>query len=165
MLKDSTVQEDEGVECLFLGGGGDVPVENEVVEEGGNGIGSEGFGRFSGSFEGETEVVGDPLAVCFFGGDSLPGHDSCLAFFSFSPGAVSRPSTDQRTQHRPPESHAHRPAVDARAESPEFLDGLLRAGNDNGVKAEEKTGQGGGQGPEDKSCLHNARDVFRIIPG
>jgi len=74
MLKDSTVQEDEGVECLFLGGGGDVPVENEVVEEGGNGIGSEGFGRFSGSFEGETEVVGDPLAVCFFGGDSLPGE-------------------------------------------------------------------------------------------
>ena len=30
MLEDGTVQEDEGVEGLFLGGGGDVPLENEV---------------------------------------------------------------------------------------------------------------------------------------
>ena len=68
------MEEDKGVEGLFLGGRGDVPVENEVVEEGGDGIGSEGFWGFSFLFEGEAEVVGDPLAVCFFGGDGLPGE-------------------------------------------------------------------------------------------
>jgi hypothetical protein len=78
VLEDGTVKEDKGVEGLFLGGGCDVPVENEVVEEGGDGIGPEVFRGFSVLFTSETEVVGDPLAVCFFSGDGLSGEAKCF---------------------------------------------------------------------------------------
>jgi len=63
---------------LFLGGGGDVPVENEMVEEGGDAIGSEVFRGFSVLSMGETEVIGDPLAVCFFSGDGLSCEAKCF---------------------------------------------------------------------------------------
>jgi len=78
VLEDGTVEEDKGVEGLFLGGGGDVPVENEVVEEGGDGIGPEVFRGFSVLLMGETEVVGDPLAVSFFSGHGLSGEAKCF---------------------------------------------------------------------------------------
>ena len=74
VLEDGAVEEDKGVEGLFLGRGGDGPVENEVVEEGGDGIWAEVFRGFTILFQGETKVVGDPLAVCFFGGDGLSGE-------------------------------------------------------------------------------------------
>mgnify|MGYP007101562024 CR=1 FL=1 len=78
VLEDGTVEKNEGVEGLFLGGGGDVPVENEVVKERGDGIGAEVFRGFSVLFKGETKVVGDPLAVCFFSGDGLSGEAKCF---------------------------------------------------------------------------------------
>ncbi len=79
MLEDGTMEEDKGVESLFLSGGGDVSFEDEVVKEGADGIGSEGFRRVSGLFESKAKVVADPLAVCFFGSDSLSGEPQGFA--------------------------------------------------------------------------------------
>jgi hypothetical protein len=46
VLENGTVEKDKGVEGLFLGGVGDVPVEDEVVEEAGDRIGAEVFRGF-----------------------------------------------------------------------------------------------------------------------
>lgn len=79
MLKDRTVEKDEGVESLLLGGRGNVTGEDQVIQEWGDGIGTEIFGRVVLFPEGEVEIAGNPAAVSPFGGDSLVGEAAHLA--------------------------------------------------------------------------------------
>ena len=72
----------------------------------------------------------------------------------FAPEAVGRPAAQQRAEHRAVQRRGHRHAVQARAEIPERLDFLLRAGNDHGVEAEEEPGQRRGDGPKEDACFH-----------
>ena len=53
-----------------------------------------------------------------------------------------------------------------RAQTPEFLDGLFRAGNDHRIKTEKKPSQRGGYGPKENLFFHNVRvpSSRRVLP-
>jgi hypothetical protein len=75
-LKNVTVKEDEGVEGLVLSGGGDVVVDGQVGEEGGD------FGRahvFGVAFVMEEDEAFDPVHVGFFGADGIVLETNGLA--------------------------------------------------------------------------------------
>ncbi len=65
-------------------------------------------------------------------------------------GRTGRPASRRVSEpsHRAVERRGHRDAVHAGAQSPERLDRLLRAGDDDGVEAKQESGEGGSDGPE-----------------
>ena len=63
------------------------------------------------------------------------------------------PLANQRVRVRP-RRRAERRALHSRAEIPERLKFLFRAGDDDGVKAEQKSGEQGNDGPKEKALSH-----------
>ena len=70
---------------------------------------------------------------------------------------VGGPAADERADHRAVERGTHRDAVDAGTQSPERLDRLLGARDDDGVEAEQKAGERGGDRPVDEAAIHRPR--------
>ena len=55
---------------------------------------------------------------------------------------------NKRAEHRAVKRRRHRDAVHTRAQSPELLNRLLRAGNDHRVEAEQESSQCRSDGPQ-----------------
>ena len=68
--------------------------------------------------------------------------------------AVRRPAAEQRAEHRAVERRGHRDPVQSGAQSPKRLDRFFRAGDDDGVEAEQKSGERGGERPEKNTNVH-----------
>lgn len=88
------------------------------------------------------------------GGGEVEDSDGEERFFSAE--AVGGPGADQGAENRSHEGGRDCPSVHEGAEVPQFLDGLFGAGDDDGIEAEEESGEGGGDGPEEEAGLHRA---------
>ena len=71
-----------------------------------------------------------------------------------APEAVGGPAADEGADDGAVKRRSHRDAVHLRAEAPERLDRLLRAGDHDGVEAEQEAREGRGDGPEERAPLH-----------
>ena len=78
--------------------------------------------------------------------DDVEHADAQQSFFAAE--IVGRPAAEQSAQHGAIERRANGDPVQSGTQSPERLDFLFRAGNDHGVKAEQKSGQRRNDGPE-----------------
>ena len=68
-VEDLAGEEDEGVECLLLGGDGDVAFEREIIEVSGDGGRAGSGGVLCEFLEAEADETGGPVDIGFLGGD------------------------------------------------------------------------------------------------
>ena len=66
--------------------------------------------------------------------------------------SVGGPRADEGARHRAIERGAHGDPVHSGAQSPQALDRLLGAGNDDGVEAEQEARERGGQRPVEQAA-------------